>query len=132
MDADGVSVVASSLVRKGGTIQATDDSTNATLTHSAMTFANHKVDTQGLLLKNLAGETASPVTVSATQSAEFPIDLESNKGFTVTSIAIDVKTPSDTLDVTVKLQAFDASSSSDYKFTYTARLHPQGSDLHVE
>ena len=56
VDADGVSVVASSLVRKGGTIQATDDSTNATLTHSAMTFANHKVDTQGLLLKNLAGE----------------------------------------------------------------------------
>ena len=124
-DTDGVSVLANSLALDGGTIQATDDSANATLTHSAMTFANHKVDTQVLLLRNLSGVAASPVTVSATQSAEFPIVLESNKGFTVTSIAIDVKTPSNTLDVTVKLQAFDITRSV-YKFTYTGSVTSAG------
>ena len=44
---DGVSLLANSLTLNGGTIQASDDSTNATLTHSAMTFANHKVETAG-------------------------------------------------------------------------------------
>ena len=38
-DADGVSVVANSLALDGGTIRATDDSTDATLTHTAMSFA---------------------------------------------------------------------------------------------
>ena len=124
-DTDGVSVLTNSLALDGGTIRATDDSANAALTHSAMTFANHKVDTQVLLLRNLSGEAASPVTVSATQSAEFPIVLESDKGFTFTSIAIDVKTPSDTLDVTVKLQAFDRTFST-YKFTYTGSVTSTG------
>ena len=124
-DTDGVSVLANSLALDGGTIQATDDSANATLTHAAMTFANHKVDTQVLLLRNLSGEAASPVTVSATQSAEFPIVLEPDKGFTVTSIAIDVKTPSDTLDVTVKLQAFDRIFST-YQFTFTGSVTSAG------
>ena len=47
-DTDGVSLRANSLTLNGGTIQATDDSTNATLTNAAMTFANHKVDTPRL------------------------------------------------------------------------------------
>ena len=42
-DTDGVSVGANSLVLSGGTIQATDDSANATLTHAAMAFPSHKV-----------------------------------------------------------------------------------------
>ena len=41
-DADGVTVLANSLALNGGAIRATDDSTAATLTHAAMTFANHK------------------------------------------------------------------------------------------
>ena len=45
-DADGVSLLVNSLALNGGAIQATDDSTNGTLTHTAMTFANHKVETQ--------------------------------------------------------------------------------------
>ena len=44
-DTDGVSLLVNSLTLNGGTIQATDDSTNATLTHAAMSFANHRVDT---------------------------------------------------------------------------------------
>ena len=42
-DTDGVSVSANSLALSGGTIQADDDSDNATLTHAAMAFPSHKV-----------------------------------------------------------------------------------------
>ena len=73
-DTDGVSVLANSLALDGGTIEATDDSANAALTHSDMTFANHKVDTQAVLLSNLNQADASPLTISATQSVV--IDLE--------------------------------------------------------
>ena len=69
-DGDGVSLLVNSLTLNGGTVQATDDSTNATLTHAAMTFANHKVDTQVTLLSNLGQADASDtITVSATESA---------------------------------------------------------------
>ena len=103
-DADGVSVVANSLALDGGTIRATDDSTDATLTHTAMSFASHRVDTEVLLLSNLTAPDGSPFTVSATQSTEFEIDVAPNKGFTVNAIALDVRTPSDTLEVTVKVE----------------------------
>ena len=33
--------------------QSTDDSANATLTHSAMTFASHKVDTEVLVVSKI-------------------------------------------------------------------------------
>ena len=73
-DTDGVSLQANSLTLNGGTIQATDDSTAATLTHAAMTFANHKVDTQVVLLSSLAQTDASDtVTISATESARIRI-----------------------------------------------------------
>ena len=42
-DTNGVSVGADSLALSGGTIQAADDSANATLTHAAMAFPSHKV-----------------------------------------------------------------------------------------
>ena len=42
-DTNGVSVGANSLALSGGTIQAADDSANATLTHAAMAFPSHKV-----------------------------------------------------------------------------------------
>ena len=53
-DTNGVSVRANSLVLSGGTIQATDDSANATLTHSAMSFPSHKVAAGGDLFVGLA------------------------------------------------------------------------------
>ena len=53
-DSNGVSVPANSLRLNGGTIQATDDSANATLTHSAMSFPNHKVAAGGDLVIGLA------------------------------------------------------------------------------
>ena len=53
-DSDGVSLTANSLRLDGGTIQATDDSANATLTHSAMSFPSHKVAAGGELYVGLA------------------------------------------------------------------------------
>ena len=53
-DSNGVSLTANSLRLNGGTIQATDDSANATLTHSAMSFPNHKVAAGGELIVGLA------------------------------------------------------------------------------
>ena len=53
-DSNGVSLPANSLVLNRSTIQATDDSANATLTHSAMSFPSHKVAAAGELLVGLA------------------------------------------------------------------------------
>ena len=103
-DADGVSLLVNSLTLNGGTIQATDDSTNATLAHSAMAFADHKVDTQVTLLSNLnRPEETGTVTISATESAEISLSLGNNKQFDINAITLDVKTPSDTLNVTVEV-----------------------------
>ena len=49
-DADGVSLPANSVELDGGTIQATDDSSDATLTHPAMAFPGHKVAAGGEVL----------------------------------------------------------------------------------
>ena len=103
-DADGVSVVANSLALDGGTIRATGDSTDATLTHTAMSFSDHKVDTNVRLLSNTRVGNTTPHTISATQSAEFEIQLAPYKGFTVNEIALNVTAPSDTLQVTVKVE----------------------------
>ena len=53
-EATGVSVPVNSLRLNRGSIQAADDSANATLTHSAMSFPNHKVTAAGELLVGLA------------------------------------------------------------------------------
>ena len=123
-DTDGVSLLVNSLTLNGGTIQATDDSTDATLTHAAMTFANHKVDTQVVLLSSLAETDASDtVTISATQSATVNIVVDNDNRFDINAITLDVKTPSDTLNVTVRL--FDVYEYTppkvDYTYTGSAR-----------
>ena len=104
---------ANSLALNGGTIQATDDSTGATLTHAAMTFANHKVDTEVTLASNLDQPDATEaITISATQSARFILIMDKGKEFDISAIALDVKTPSATLDVTVKLFDFERTSTN--------------------
>ena len=102
-DADGVSLLANSLALNGGTIQATDDSTNATLTHLAMTFANHKVDTEVTLVSNYGQTDASDtITVSATESATVSVKVPfTPNGFDLTAVALDIETASDTLDLAV-------------------------------
>ena len=103
-DTDGVSLLVNSLTLNGGAIDATDDSTNATLTHAAITSANHKVDTEVTLVSNLGLPDASDtITVSATQSVTVRIRVAEDKHFDINAITLDVKTPSETLDVTVRL-----------------------------
>ncbi len=101
-DADGISVLANSLALDGGTIQATDDSADATLTHSAMTFASHKVDTEVLILGNEDWlDWPSDITISATQDFYYEFRLHDNREYDLNKVTLNVKTPSDTLDVTV-------------------------------
>ena len=109
MDADGIAVKADGLALNGGTIRSTDDSTDADLDISAQTFATHKVDTEVTLVSNIGqADATDTITISATESAEvtFHVPVTDN-GFDLTGIVLDVKTASDTLDVTVNV-AFTA------------------------
>ena len=81
-DDDGIAVVANSLALNGGTIGATDDATAATLDHAALTTTDHKVDIVVTLPSNL-GQTAA--------------------GYQMTSVAVDVTVPSDTLELSIIL-----------------------------
>ena len=101
-DTDGVSLQANSLTLNGGTIQAAD-STNATLAHAAMTFANHKVETEVTLVSNYGQADASrTITVSATESATVSVKVPfTSNGFDLTAVALDIKTASSTLDLAV-------------------------------
>ena len=82
-DTDGVSVLANSLTLNGGTIQSTDDSTDATLTHPVMTLADHKVDTEITLVSNLGqADATDTITISRTESARFVLNTRTTaEGF---------------------------------------------------
>ena len=132
-DADGVSVLANSLALDGGTILATDDSAAAALSHSAASFASHKVDTEVLLISNFGQtESSDTVTISASESATiFVRGPNAEKGGTINSITLDVETPSDTLDVTVVLldshdTVRDADLEDDTFYRYTGSVTSAG------
>ena len=118
-DLDGVSLQIYSFTLNGGTIQATDDSTNATLTHAAMTFANHKVDTEVTLLSNLGqGDASDTITISATESARVEIRVAADKYPDINASTLYVRTPSDTLEVTVRLfDHEDGGGSANYTYS---------------
>lgn len=91
-----------SLALNGGMIQATDDSANATLTHSAMTFASHKVDTELVLIGNMEQPDGTPLRINAGESIRMSFDYwDSIVLYDLNQITLDVKTPSDTLTLTV-------------------------------
>ena len=118
-DTDGVSLQANSLTLNGGAIQTTTDSTAATLTHSAMTFANHNVDNDITLVSNI-GQTGATdhITISATESATVTftaLDSDAGTTYTLKEIALDVQTASPTLDVTITV--FGATAQTDYVFS---------------
>ena len=103
-DDDGIAVVANSLTLNGGTIVATDDSTGATLDHAALTATGHKVDIVVTLVSNFGQTESANFTVSATrhQSLSFTTGGDSG-GYQLDSVVLDVKSPSDTLQVEVRL-----------------------------
>ena len=125
-DADGVSVLANSLALDGGTILATDDSAAAALAHSAMSFADHKVDTEVVLVSNLRQtESSDTVTISASESYSYVVtaNVNASVGLSLSEVTLDVKTPSDTLDVTVRA----VSQNTDYQvYTYTGSVATAG------
>ena len=125
MDADGIVVKADGLALNGGTIKSTDDSTAADLDLSAQTFATHKVDTVVTLVSNIGQTDATDtITISATESVEatFRVPATDN-GFDLTGIVLDVKTASDTLDLTINVnlgRSGDLETAHDFTFTGSA------------
>ena len=101
-DDDGIAVNENSLALNGGTIQATDDSANATLTHSTMTFANHQVDTELVLIGNMDQADGTALRINAGESIRVRFKYwDSIVLYEVNQIVLDVTTPSDTLTLTV-------------------------------
>ena len=101
-DDDGVAVVANSLTLNGGTIQSADDSTSATLTHSAMAFPSHKVDTELVLISNMGQADGTALRINAGETVRLSFDYwNSIVIYDLNQIVLDVKTPSDTLNLSI-------------------------------
>ena len=107
-DDDGIAVVTNSLTLNGGTIVATDDATDATLDHAALATTDHKVDIIVTLLSNFGQPATSRTwTISATSHELFTFETGANTGgYQLDSVALEVKSPSDTLQVEVQLHRF--------------------------
>ena len=134
-DTDGVSLQANSLTLNGGAILTTSDSTAATLTHSAMTFANHNVDNDITLVSNF-GQTGATdhITISATQSATVSFAaLESDVStfYTLKEIALDVQTASPTLDVTINVTTTEANLGRQYDYVFSGSVANTGRQVFV-
>ena len=109
-DDDGIAVVANSLTLNDGTIVATDDSAAATLDHAALTTTTHKVDIVVTLHSNLGQTRTGSITMSDggtfheinTLYETFTVGNNA-AGYQITSIAVDVTAPSDTLKLSIIL-----------------------------
>ena len=109
-DDDGVAVKANSLALNRGTILSTDDSTAATLTHSAMTFASHKVDTELVLISNMGQADGTALRINAGETVRLSFEYwNSIVIYALDQIVLDVKTPSDTLDLSISIVIFQDS-----------------------
>ena len=123
-DADGIAVVTNSLTLNGGTIGATDDATAATLDNAALATTGHKVDVVVTLLSNL-GQTAGTSTATVSDSIGFVGGFQTGShagGYDLTEVVLDVKTPSDTLDVVVRIrggtgQISDIDRDNEYRLS---------------
>ena len=101
-DDDGVTVKQGSLELNGGTIQAADDSTDATLTHSAMAFADHRVDTEIAIVSNMEQADGAPLRINAGETIRLSFDFYFTTGiYELDQIFLDVKTPSSDLTLEV-------------------------------
>ena len=132
MDADGIAVKADGLALNGGTIRSTDDSTDADLGLSAQTFATHKVDTVVTLVSNIGqADATETITISATESAEATFRIpETDNGFDLTGIVLDLKTASDTLDVTINVKLEGPAGLDDaHDFTFTGSAASAGNQV---
>ena len=113
-DDDGVAVKENGLALNGGTVRSTDDSANAKLTHTAMTFANQPIDNDITPVSNIGqSNVTNDITISVTQSAiaSFTLGSVSGQDYTLRTIVLDVKTPSSLLDVTFEVVPVDLSEN---------------------
>ncbi len=115
-DDDGIAVVENSLTLNGGTIVATDDSTAATLDNAALTTTTHQVDIVVTLVNNFGQTASANWTISATSHGILRFTTGGNGGgYQLDSVVLDVKSPSDTLQVEVRLYKADAFSATGYR-----------------
>ena len=85
-----------SLTLNSGTIQATDDSTDATLTHPSMAFAYHQVNTDLALISNMEQADGTALRISAGESVRLSFDYWDNIViYSLNQTVLDVKTLSD-------------------------------------
>ena len=134
-DDDGIAVVANSLTLNGGSIVATDDSAAATLDHAALTTTAHKVDIYYTLMSNMTAPRTDTETVSATDEVILLIEHGTAfAGYQVQSVVLDVVTPSDTLEVEVRIETpgeslvgiFEGSVTTSGPQTFTIRERDSG------
>ena len=129
-DDDGVAVVANSLTLNGGTIQSADDSTSATLTHLAMAFPSHKVDTELVLISNMGQADGTALRINAGETVRLSFDYwNSIVIYDLNQIVLDVKTPSDTLNLsitTVLDTAIDTPNQGELVATFAGSVATAG------
>ena len=117
-DDDGIAVTANSLALNGGTIQSSDATTDATLTHAAQAAANHKVDTEITLVSNLELPDGTPRRISATEAIRIDMTISGSPHLArMSELVLDVKTPSDALTVTVQLEKVVDDTSTFTEFS---------------
>ena len=104
-DDDGIAVVANSLTLNGGSIVATDDSTDChpRPRRPGMT-TGHKVDVVVTLVSNLGQtRTGSSYLQDGYSYSEWIRTGNNASGYQITSISVDVTAPSDTLELSIIL-----------------------------
>ena len=132
-DDDGIAVVANSLALNGGSIVATDDSTAATLDHAALTTTAHEVDIVVTLVSNFGQTASANQTISATSHGILSFTTGGNGGgYQLDSVVLDVKSPSDTLQVEVRLHVagipllYSDPSADEPEATFTGSVTATG------
>ena len=125
----GVTVVENSLSLNGGSIRSQDDSTDADLSHRRVTEPHHHVNNLSIVFSNIeqaAASDAITVTADSSASVSFRVPVytaeakaSGRNGRFVQQITLDIVTPSDTLDLTIRMANADHPNES-YTFTGSA------------
>ena len=112
-DDDGIGVKQDALTLNGGAIRASDDSADASLAIHATSFAEHKVDTEIVLIGNMEQTAGAPLRINAGETIKLNFDYGyfKNTFYEGGHILLDVQTPSDTLTLAVTATTIDEPGS---------------------
>ena len=132
-DDDGVAVKQGSLELNGGTIQATDDSMDATLTHLAITFVDHKVDTEIAIVSNMEQADGTPLRINAGETVRLSFSINYTTGiYELDQIFLDVKTPSSDLTLEVSTKIVYEISDSKRSHIHRIRRRRRNPEVQVQ